>query len=344
MLHSSIKAANMPTDNPTLEELIVDESFINYCLQRDQAAVHLWEAWLQEHVAHQERIDEAKCMVLALAYRPSAAEIATERARLLAFIAQKAPNKRRTQLLRLVGRWVAAASIALAIGLGATYYFRRPAAVDAISVAWIKQTVPAGKLMHLRLADGTEVRLTSATTFSYPENFSSPTREVYLQGEAFFDVAHADNKPFIIRSGDFAIRVLGTAFNVHAFEEDAKLQVSLFRGKVEVSNGASTQILEPGQSFVYDKRTKTASIQAFDEADEQARISGVLFFDRADFAELARKLSRKYGIVVPPNSDVNITFSGRIAHETIEHVIEKLNYTTSYRFLLDSNTLIVKHK
>ena len=334
----------MDIDKPTLEELITDESFIDYCLQRNEDAKRTWEILSLQHPEHQQDIDEAKRIVIGLAYRPTEAEKAAEKVKLLAFLEGQVSNERQPKRLFVFGRWVAAASIVFAIGIAALWYMKRPSPMKNIEVSLVKQYVPAGKLMNLRLQDGTEVRLTSATEFAYPETFADSAREVQLQGEAFFDVADDASKPFVIRTGNFSIRVLGTSFNVHAFEQDEKMQVSLFRGKVEVSHGQTKQILEPGQSFVYDKSSETASISTFNETEEQARMRGVLFFDRADFNEVGLKLSRKYGIQVPADPHVHITFSGRIENETIEQVIDKLNFTTSYQFLLQSNTLIVKHK
>lgn len=334
----------MNMDNPTVEELISDQSFIDYCLQDDVVAADRWERWSQDDPTRKKLLDEAKQLVIALASRPTVEEISVERARLLRFLDQQESTHRRSLRRLATRRWIAAASIALAVGLGAMWYFRRPTAVDEASVALLKQMVPAGKLMNLRLADGTEVRLSSTSTFAYPAAFSDSIRVVQLQGEAFFDVAHDETKPFIIQTGDFSIRVLGTAFNVHAFEEEGQLQVSLFRGKVEVSNQQLKQLLAPGQAFVYNKDHKTFKVEPFDADRERERIEGTLFFDNADFPEVARQLRRKYGIEVQPNEGVHLAFSGTIQHETLEQVIEKLNFTTNYHFLLESNTLIVKQK
>ncbi len=334
----------MNRDNPSIEELISDESFIDYCLQGDAVAADRWERWSKDNSARKKLLNEARLLVIALASRPTAEEVAVEKARLLRFLDQHESTHRRPIRRLTTRRWIAAASIALAVGLGAMWYFRRPTAVDEASVALLKQMVPAGKLMNLRLADGTEVRLSPTSAFAYPAAFSDSIRVVQLQGEAFFDVAHDETKPFIIQTGDFSIRVLGTAFNVHAFEEDGQLQVSLFRGNVEVSNNQLKQLLQPGQAFIYNKDHQTFTVQPFDADRERERMEGTLFFDNADFPEVARQLRRKYGIKVQPNERVHLAFSGTIQHETLEQVIEKLNFTTNYHFLLESNTLIVKQK
>lgn len=325
----------------TVEALISEETFVDYCLQRDAAAIARWEQWQHADAQRAALAAEAKAIVMALSSQLPAAEKLAERQRIVDHIA--GAGRQGAILRRMpVGRWVAAASVALAIGIGAIWLSRD--GTQPPQLAWQRQEVPAGKLLKVRLADGTEVRLTSATRFDYPSVFADSLREVHLAGEAFFDVAHNAAKPFVIKTGDFSIRVLGTSFNVHAFAEDESVQVSLFRGKVEVSNQKIKQVLLPGQSFVYDRKTDSFAIEQLDEAQEQQRIAGSLFFDRADFAELARKLSRKYGIVVPAQQGIHLEYSGTIHNETIEQVIEKLNFTTNYHFLLESNTLIVKQK
>ncbi|WP_437918142.1 FecR family protein [Sphingobacterium sp. LRF_L2] len=332
-------------NNPTIEQLICEESFIHYCLESHPMDVEFWESWLKDNPQYVALVDEAKQFVIALANRPTQEERETARETMLAHLERSAVVPQRAVRKLVFRYWVAAACL-LMVGTAVSLWFlRNPKELDSVTLPNIvHQEVPLGKRMNITLADGTKVRLTAGTKFDYPILFSDSLREVQLQGDAFFEVVHDATKPFVIKTGDFAVRVLGTSFNVHAFNEDDRMQVALFNGKVEVYNNDIKQTLSPGQSFNYNKKTNTFSVETFDKEEERASIEGILFFKQASFAEVGRKLSRKYGIIVPANPAIEMSFSGTIANESIEQVIAKLNFTTPYHFHLDSNTLIAKQK
>lgn len=102
------------------------------------------------------------------------------------------------------------------------------------SLSIVKQFTNRGEHKYLLLEDGTQVWLNAKSTLSYPEKFDDNKREVYLSGEAFFDVKHADKVPFYIHTGDVVTKVLGTSFNVKAYPDQQSISVSVKRGKVEV--------------------------------------------------------------------------------------------------------------
>ncbi|MNI69927.1 hypothetical protein D3C73_1257050 [compost metagenome] len=138
--------------------------------------------------------------------------------------------------------------------------------------------------------------------------------------------------------------MLGTSFNVHAFENDELSKIALFTGKVEVSKGAQRLQLNPGQAIIYNKNKATFVVESFDSAKEKENMAGVLHFEKATFSEIAKQLNRKYGIIVHDRPDIELMYSGTIGHEPLEMVLEKLSMTTAYRFNIESNTLIVRKK
>lgn len=152
--------------------------------------------------------------------------------------------------------------------------------------------VPPGRRTKVVLADGTQVWLNSGTSLKYPVVFKGDKREISLEGEAYFDVAHNPAKPFIVHSGDLTVRVLGTAFGVRTFHGEIK--TALIRGSVELKAKHQVQKLSPGQVGQYNTQSTTLSL-----SDEEARgivawKDNMLYFDNVDLDEIAETLGRTY--------------------------------------------------
>ena len=121
---------------------------------------------------------------------------------------------------------------------------------------------------NFNLPDGSHIALNTQSTITYPEKFDQNKREVELKGEAFFDVEHNPEKPFIIKAGEIEVRVLGTSFNVKAFDENGEIEVSVKTGRVMVSHKDEEVILTAGQETIFNKEVK--SFEEAIEADPNA--------------------------------------------------------------------------
>lgn len=143
-----------------------------------------------------------------------------------------------------------AASIALLVALSWIQF-----GMKAEQTAGLQSVlVPAGQRVQLVLEDGTKVWLNSKTIFSYPTSFGNKSREVQLEGEGFFEVAHDTKKPFIVKTDNYNIRVLGTTFDVRAYgKDDSKFETCLLNGSVHVSsnrNASETITLAPKEKVI----------------------------------------------------------------------------------------------
>lgn len=152
---------------------------------------------------------------------------------------------------------------------------------------------------HLTLSDGTHVWMNSGSTLQYPQAFSGKVREVYLNGEAYFDVRHDPAKPFIVHTGQVITTVLGTAFNIKAGKGASQVVVTVTRGKVSVADGGHLLCyLTPNEQINYNfrqhKPVKTlvnaSSIIAWSYSDLQ--------FDDLAFAEATQKLEQRFGVKI----------------------------------------------
>lgn len=150
--------------------------------------------------------------------------------------------------------------------------------------------VPLGRQYGLELSDGTRVFLNAATTLVYAESFHGSTRDVYVNGEAFFEVAPNSHQPFIVHVGELSMKVLGTAFNVNTYE--GNIVTTLSSGKLLVAANSNQVTLQPGEQSVYSKGA--LSKHTVDAGVFTAWKDGELFFDDAPMSDIAKVLSRSY--------------------------------------------------
>ncbi|MBA4276391.1 FecR family protein [Flavobacterium sp.] len=203
-------------------------------------------------------------------------------------------------------------------------------------------STPTGGQYNIVLADGTKVFLNAVSSIKYPTQFNGNQRVVELEGEAYFEVAKDRTKPFIVKSGNQAIEVLGTHFNVHAYDNEAVVKTTLLEGSVAVTHKNQKAILKPGQqSNVSDNFNKIA----IREVDTEAAIAwknGRFKFDNADLKTVMRQLERWYGIKVEYRGDVSeVTFNGgTFRNKNLSEVLKVLELS-NIKFKVEGKTIIV---
>ncbi|MBO9731572.1 MAG: FecR domain-containing protein [Chitinophaga sp.] len=151
--------------------------------------------------------------------------------------------------------------------------------------------VPKGNQAHIVLPDGTEVWVNAASKLTYPSAFNSNKREVWLEGEAFLDVAANVQQPFIVHAKGTTTEVLGTSFNISTY---VTVQTTLTSGKVNVSAGTANQILAPGQQATYNEAAGALQKQAVDTRLYTAWKDGDIYFEDATLGNIMTSLGRSF--------------------------------------------------
>ncbi|NJB82783.1 FecR family protein [Wenyingzhuangia aestuarii] len=204
--------------------------------------------------------------------------------------------------------------------------------------------VPYGKRSSLVLSDGTKVWLNSGSKFIYPAQFTGAKREVYLIGEAVFDVAHDKKHPFKVLSDHQEIEVLGTVFNVSSYEDELESFVVLKKGSVKVShtvkdnfffNKKKSQIITPGTLTKINRETGLVSSEQVDVKQYFSWKHGLLILEKSKLSYIMRKLSRYYNISISIEDEKlnNETFSGALdLSESIQEVLQIINKSVDVRF------------
>lgn len=173
--------------------------------------------------------------------------------------------------------------------------------------------VPAGKRSSITFADGTRIWLSASSRVVYPIEFREQRREIYVEGEVFLDVCPDKSRPFIVKTNKMDIQVLGTTFNVCAYEEESTQTVVLVTGKVEViTNKNEIQILTPNNLLAYNDR-KGITIEPVDVQNYIAWKDGFYQFNQESLEVITKKLSKYYGKTIIADEQLKgITCSGKL--------------------------------
>ncbi len=254
--------------------------------------------WVAQSPENERTFEQLKTVWQASQTPAAPAETAAALSRLKVRLAQPAPAAapappvRRWRLRLAPPAQLAAMLLLLASVLGGAFYYTRPAAALAYRV----HRTPAGQPQRLRLADGSVVTLAPQSQLRYPAQFGGGSREVYLEGEAFFEVSKDPHRPFRVHSGAWVTQVLGTKFNVSAVPGASQLAVSLVEGKVEVLDKQDKYLLAPGQQLRAERATGRIYRQAFDRKQVLAWRRNQLVFKNEKLADVASQLERRYGV------------------------------------------------
>jgi transmembrane sensor len=185
----------------------------------------------------------------------------------------------------------AAAVLVIILG-AATLFYLWPAS----PLTYSSFTNSSGQIRHMQLPDGSMVWLNAATTLRYANAFKQK-RQLQLDGEAYFEVKHDPEHPFIVESGGLHIRVLGTRFNIRSYSDADRTIVSLLQGKVSISAAEKElAVLEPGSQMEWDRSFKKAITNPIDTTVVVAWKKGQLQFQGQPLLEIVQTLERWYGV------------------------------------------------
>ncbi len=210
--------------------------------------------------------------------------------------------------------------------------------------------VPRKAESSLTLADGTKVWINSATKMMYPTSFTGDTREVkILYGEAYFEVAHNPEKPFIVFTNKGAsIKVLGTSFNVKAYEEDHRIETTLLEGKVSVYNNSPAGVkmaeLEPGEQAIILEGEKDIQVRNVDAELYASWKDGVFAFENLNLEEIMKVFGRWYDLEVFYEFEElkQLEFTGSLLrYKDINPHLKIISKSTSVNFKLSENSVLV---
>jgi ferric-dicitrate binding protein FerR (iron transport regulator) len=205
---------------------------------------------------------------------------------------------------------------------------------------------PRGGQYRIVLQDGSKVWLNAASSLSYPAVFAKDERQVILSGEAYFEVAKDAAKPFKVVTPTQTVHVLGTHFNVNAYNDNSLVRTTLLEGSVSVIASATAErtILKPGEQARLNNQTGTLLKSNVNEQDAVAWKNGYFVFNDTYLNEVLSQLSRWYDVRIDPAAIPSIRYTGVIPrNEPLSKVIEMLEFTGDQQFYIENKTIKIKH-
>lgn len=224
--------------------------------------------------------------------------------------------------------------------------YRQATSVNPTHTEYNTIIIPRAGEYRLILADGSRVWLNSDTRLRYPVHFVGEKREVYLEGEAYFEVSRSD-KPFEVHGGGQCVRVLGTSFNVMAYRDESKVQTTLVSGKVQVAGDLpdKTVLLEPGYQAEMNKSNGEITTRIVNVKNYTGWKDKLFVFDEEDMGTMMRKLARWYDvdIVIETPALQKKVFYGVIQkYEHISSILDMLKKTQNIDYSIDGKKIVIR--
>lgn len=250
-------------------------------------------------------------------------------------------------------RLVAAACLIGFIAAGWFLFKTRPQDItgegQSASISFKTYTVPKGARSRLVLPDSTVIHLMGGSVIAYPETFASAKREVVLEkGEAFLEVAHNPQWPFVLRSAGSEIKVLGTKFSVRNRDDDPVITVTLTEGSIRFTSATSSQLLKPGEQLQYDKPGQLITgVKTIREKDRVAGwTEGKLYFKEEPLRNALSRLEDYYGVhfILKDKVNLNVPLTATIDNLPLKQVLAMMAFSTHLRFSATDSTIQVSSK
>tara|TARA_R110000868_G_scaffold104270_6_gene287092 strand:+ start:16272 stop:17258 length:987 start_codon:yes stop_codon:yes gene_type:complete len=202
---------------------------------------------------------------------------------------------------------------------------------------WVEKSVPSGEKLLLTLPDKSKVLVNSNSKIKFPTSFEKNSREVYLEGEAFFEVKKDSDRPFFVFSGELTTEVLGTSFNINSRLERTK--IALLEGKVKVKNGTEEAFLSPGE-MVDDGFNGSGKLEvtSFIYAKEMGWKDGHIKFRKKPLKAILQQLEDWYGVKFEHEKNINLdrTVTGTFQNDNLDNLLSGLGFTMNFNHTIDN--------
>jgi ferric-dicitrate binding protein FerR (iron transport regulator) len=198
------------------------------------------------------------------------------------------------------------------------------------------------KVIDMALADGSRVWLNAGSSITFPVAFIGKERKVAITGEAYFEVAHDASKPFVVARGETSVQVLGTHFNVNAYEDEEDIKVTLLQGAVKVSNSNQSAVIKPGQQARVVRNAKPEISNDVDLEKVMAWKNGQFNFEDADLPTVLRQLARWYDLeVVYQGAVPERAFGGKMQRDLMLSQVLRILEKMDVKFKLEGKRLLI---
>lgn len=257
---------------------------------------------------------------------------------------EKEKRKKTVRMYRLI-RYAAIIALLLLVGGGIGYWYYHDETDQQMMIVAANE----GIIKEISLPDGTKVWLNNSATLKYPCKFSDKERNVYLEGEAYFEVTKNHRQPFIVQSEAMRVRVLGTTFNLKCDKHCRVAEATLIEGEIEVKGNKDEGqiILAPGQRAELNKSNRHLTVKQVDAQMDAVWHNNLIPFQKADIFTITKALERFYAvkIILSPDIQADKTYSGVLKRKSdIESVLKSLQNSIPIDYKIVGNNIFISPK
>jgi transmembrane sensor len=262
--------------------------------------------------------------------------------------------KRKENIIKILTRAAAILMIpVLSFGLYMSFKYQSArGGQTSVNQAYNEVFSSVDAITKITLPDGSNIWLNHSSSLKYPAVFEGNTRNVELNGEGYFEVAHNTDKPFIVTAGDIQIKALGTEFNIMAYSDEDRIETSLINGRVELqrtdADGKVVSFLKmkPTDLSIYQKSNNEIITRTINDDRYFSWKDGKLVFNKEPIEEVVKKLSRWFNVEIQVEDPelLKLTYTATFVHETLPQVMELIaqvspvSYSISDRKEIKSGT------
>jgi len=264
----------------------------------------------------------------------------------LQFSSDRKNNKRKISWYGALGKVAAAAIILVMVSFGSIYLYKGTVNIDS-PLGLTETSTPLGGQTRLLLPDGSVAWVNAMSQLKYGSGFGTTDRQLYLEGEAYFEVNKNDQLPFSVSAGNMEVIATGTIFNVRSYKDDNKWEVDLLEGGVDVVVSNKRYKLQSDEKAIYDKISASVSIEPTDAYMAAQWTNGKLSFYQASIPDIYKMLERHFNVRIQIDSDElkEEYFLGSINLEmSLSEILSYLDVDKKYRIELNGDTVIVKKR
>jgi transmembrane sensor len=347
--------------NFSTDDLIRDEFFQRWIYFPDEENTFFWEKFLEANPDKMAAVNEAREFLCLLNFDEGdvfESKIMALKNR-IDFAIDHPDRSSRNVIGRgrgrktagLTGYWlkIAATVALLVVASMVVHRYYNKADIAVVPAGLSEQSTLKGERTIISMEDGTKIWLNVASSIRYPETFEGKrTREVFLDGEAFFEVARDTNKPFIVSTQEIQIKVLGTSFNVKSYGKEDRIQTTLVEGKVLIESmdeQPKVVTLAPNQMATYHKESRKIVLNNKTDMDALAGWKdGRLIFDNKPLEEIVVALERWYDveIEVQDQRSLKCHFSAKIENLSLTEVLELFKASDGIEYTIEGSEVTIR--
>lgn len=357
----------------TIEDFVLDPEFRLWVLTPNKSNRALWEEFLLEHPHKKEDVQKARLLVINMSRKVNpwtaekeetlwqkiedsvaTTEVANKESKVISISPTVQLERKDRGVLpsgiRKSKTFVNLTFLLIFLMAGGLTYLLMTAEVfqpqgEIVQVEWVEHKVPKGQKSVFMLTDGTRITANAETILRHVKNFEAEKREIYLEGEAYFEVAKDEKKPFSVHSGELVTTAIGTAFNIKAIE-GKELKVSLLEGKVKVASSTEEEFLMPGKAASFSNNEKGIEVSDFDEEEVLAWTKKIIYLKDTDILEVFDILEKWYGVDIEfvnnPKRDTKVT--GKYQDQTLKNLLSGLSYSAGFNYEINAKHIKITFK